>query len=78
MNKIKYLIPNLFTALSLTSGLVAIHVIYEQKNFVTASWLIAFSMLCDGLDGKVARLLNATSKFGILFDTLSDCRESLL
>ena len=72
MNKIKYLIPNLFTALSLTSGLVAIHVIYEQENFVVASWLIAFSMFCDGLDGKVARLLNATSKFGILFDTLSD------
>ena len=72
MNKIKYLIPNLFTGLSLVSGLVALNIIFEQKNFVMASWLIAFSMVCDGLDGKIARLLNATSKFGMLFDTLSD------
>lgn len=72
MNKVKYLIPNLFTGLSLISGLVALNIIFEQRNFVTASWLIAFSMLCDGLDGKIARLLNATSKFGMLFDTLSD------
>ena len=72
MNKIKYLIPNIFTGLSLLSGLIALNVIFEQKNFVMASWLIAFSMVCDGLDGKIARLLNATSKFGMLFDTLSD------
>ena len=72
MNKIKYIIPNLFTGLSLISGLVALNIIFEQKNFVIASWLIAFSMFCDGLDGKIARLLNATSKFGMFFDTLSD------
>ena len=29
-------------------------------------------MLCDGLDGKLARYLNASSRFGALFDTLSD------
>ena len=29
-------------------------------------------MFCDGLDGKFARLLNASSKFGMQFDTLSD------
>ena len=72
MKNIKYLIPNLFTGLSLISGLIALNIIFEQKNYVTASWLVAFSMLCDGLDGKIARLLNATSKFGMLFDTLSD------
>lgn len=68
---LKILVPNIFTALSLTSGLVALHFTYESY-FITASWLIAFSMVCDGLDGKLARLLNASTKFGFLFDTLSD------
>ena len=68
---LKILIPNFFTALSLTSGLVSLY-FTNEGDFVTASWLIPFSMLCDGLDGKLARLLHASSKFGFLFDTLSD------
>lgn len=40
--------------------------------FVNAAWFIAASMICDFLDGKLARLLHAQSKFGALFDTLSD------
>jgi CDP-diacylglycerol---serine O-phosphatidyltransferase len=71
MKNYKVIIPNFFTALSLVSGLFALHFTYED-NYITAAWLIAFSMLCDGLDGKLARLLNATSKFGATFDTLSD------
>ena len=71
INKYKFLIPNAFTAFSLTSGLIALHLIYEG-NFVIASWLIALAMVFDGLDGKLARLLNACTKFGAMFDTLSD------
>lgn len=71
LEKFKILIPNLFTALSLVSGLFALHFIFED-NFILSAWLIAISMLCDGLDGKLARLLNAQSKFGATFDTLSD------
>ncbi|MCK4695617.1 MAG: CDP-diacylglycerol--serine O-phosphatidyltransferase [Candidatus Cloacimonetes bacterium] len=67
----KILIPNLFTAFSLISGLFALQFTFERE-FVIASWLIALSMLCDGLDGKLARYLNASSRFGALFDTLSD------
>jgi len=69
--KLKYLVPNLFTAFSLISGMFALQYVFERK-FVTASWLIAASMVFDGLDGKIARLLKASSRFGSQFDTLSD------
>ena len=71
MKNYKVIIPNFFTALSLVSGLFALHFTYEG-NFIVTAWLIAFSMVCDWMDGKLARLLNATSKFGATFDTLSD------
>lgn len=70
-SSIKYIFPNIFTALSLCSGLLSLQNIIDA-NYVTASWLIVLSMLFDGIDGKVARLLNASSKFGAIFDTLSD------
>ena len=70
-NDLKYLIPNSFTALSLILGLSALQ-LTNIGNFYTAAWLIGFAMVCDFLDGKFARLLNAQSKFGAQFDTLSD------
>jgi len=69
--KIKYIFPTMITASSLIFGLIAMNAASES-NFVMASWLIALSILCDGLDGKVARLLNASTKFGAELDTLSD------
>ncbi len=68
---LKYLIPNSFTAFSLILGLSALHLI-SLGNFFLAAWLIGFAMVCDFLDGKLARILNAQSKFGAQFDTLSD------
>ena len=68
---LKYLVPNSFTALSLILGLTALHLI-SLSNYVLAAWLIGFAMVCDFLDGKFARMLNAQSKFGAQFDTLSD------
>jgi len=69
--KLKYLVPNLFTSLSLISGIFAVK-FSLQSDFITACWLIAFSMFCDGLDGKLARLLDAASRIGSIFDTISD------
>ena len=69
--KYKILIPNFFTALSLILGLISLQLIFEG-SFSKAAWLIGFSMICDFLDGKLARMLNAQTKFGALFDTLSD------
>jgi len=68
---LKYLVPNFFTALSLILGLSALHLI-NLGNFYLAAWLIGFAMVCDFLDGKFARMLNAQSNFGAQFDTLSD------
>ncbi|NQT65368.1 MAG: CDP-alcohol phosphatidyltransferase family protein [FCB group bacterium] len=73
---LKYVVPNSFTALSLILGLSALHLInldnFYLDNFYLAAWLIGIAMICDFLDGKFARLLNAQSKFGAQFDTLSD------
>lgn len=69
--KIKYFIPNFFTAASLVVGFLSINA-SSEGNFVLASWLIALSIFCDGFDGKVARLLNASSRFGAEFDSMSD------
>ena len=69
--KYKILVPNFFTALSLVLGLISLQFIFDG-SFINASWLIGFAMICDFLDGKLARMLNAQSKFGALFDTLAD------
>jgi CDP-diacylglycerol--serine O-phosphatidyltransferase len=69
--KIAYAIPNLFTAASLVCGLVALNQVVNAE-FINAAWLITLAMIFDGFDGRMARLLNATSKFGSHADSLSD------
>lgn len=69
--KFKYLVPNFFTVASLVCGLFALNFIYEE-HFIFACWLLTISMLCDAMDGKLARYLNASSTFGAELDTLSD------
>jgi len=72
MNKqLRYLIPNLFTISSLFAGLAAMHYI-AQDEFVRAAWFVTLSIVLDGLDGKTARLLSATSKFGAEADSFAD------
>ena len=69
--KLAYIVPNFFTASSLICALMALNLIAEG-HFVQGAWLITISMLFDGLDGKVARWLNATSKIGAEADSLAD------
>ncbi len=71
MGKIRYFVPSFFTSLSLLSALVAIHYT-ALDEFILPAWLILFSMICDFLDGKFARILKAASPFGAQYDTLSD------
>ncbi len=70
-SKLRYIIPNLFTVSSLLAGLAALHYISNQQ-YVFAAWLITLSIVLDGLDGKSARLFNATSKFGSEADSFAD------
>ena len=66
-----YVLPNIFTASSIFAGIVSIiHSI--NGDFVMASWLIMLALLFDGLDGRVARLTNTCSRFGVEFDSLAD------
>ncbi len=55
--KLIYLLPNLFTAGSIFTGVISI-VEASQSHFTNAAWLILLALLFDGLDGRVARLTN--------------------
>ncbi|WP_348650967.1 CDP-diacylglycerol--serine O-phosphatidyltransferase [Parendozoicomonas sp. Alg238-R29] len=68
-----YLLPNLLTTGALFCGFYAIvSVTAEQPDFSAAAIAIFVAMVLDGLDGRVARLINAQSKFGAEYDSLSD------
>lgn len=66
-----YLFPNLITTLSLLSGFVSI-LSSTQGKFKLAIICIFVSAVLDGLDGRLARLLNAQSAFGEQFDSITD------
>lgn len=67
----RYLVPNGVTVGSMFCGFLAI--LYSASGrYEKAALAIAISILLDGLDGRVARKLNATSKFGVEFDSFSD------
>lgn len=64
-------IPNLFTLGNLFLGMMAILLAIDGK-YSLAAILVIIAMLLDGLDGRVARALNAQSEFGKELDSLSD------
>src|SRR6516165_5589976 len=68
---VRTLLPNLTTLLALCAGLTAIRLAVEDK----VEWAIAaivFAALLDGIDGRLARLLKGTSRFGAELDSLAD------
>ncbi len=66
-----YLFPNLFTAANLLAGFYSI-VFSVRGNFFEAAIAIALAVVFDNLDGKIARMTGATSRFGFEYDSLSD------
>ncbi|MFZ2209490.1 MAG: CDP-diacylglycerol--serine O-phosphatidyltransferase [Porticoccaceae bacterium] len=66
-----YLLPNLLTTGALFAGFYAILSAMNGK-FSTAAVAIFVAMVFDGLDGRVARLTNTQSAFGVQYDSLSD------
>lgn len=68
---VRVLIPNLFTLLGLCAGLTAIRMAIELR-FDLAIAAVVFAAVLDGLDGRVARLLKASSRFGAELDSLAD------
>ncbi len=65
------IIPNIMTLLGLCAGLTAIRFGLEGR-FGASVVAIAVAACIDGLDGRLARLLKATSRFGAEFDSLAD------
>jgi CDP-diacylglycerol--serine O-phosphatidyltransferase len=69
--KLIYILPNFFTALSIFFGMMSV-IASSQAKFEKAFIYIVLSFIADGLDGRVARLTNTQSKFGLEFDSLAD------
>lgn len=65
------MIPNIMTMLGLCAGLSAMRYALEGR-FGAAAAAITVAACIDGLDGRLARLLRATSRFGAEFDSLTD------
>jgi CDP-diacylglycerol---serine O-phosphatidyltransferase len=68
---LRLLIPNLITLLAMCLGLTAIRFAYEGSIEWAVSAIAAAAVL-DGLDGRVARALKGTSRFGAELDSLAD------
>ena len=66
-----YLLPNLLTTGALFSGFYAI-VSAMNGHFESAAIAIFVAMFFDGMDGRVARMTNTQSAFGVQYDSLSD------
>lgn len=66
-----YLLPNLLTTAGLFAGFYAI--VSAMEGFYDVAAIAIFvAMLADALDGRVARLLHASTDFGMQYDSLSD------
>lgn len=66
-----YLLPNLITTLALFFGFYAV-VSAQGGAYELAAIAIFIAMLADGLDGRVARLTNTQSDFGVQYDSIAD------
>ena len=77
-----YLLPNSLTAGNLFFGFLAIlrcvqanyatDPLVVSNNYKQAVWFILFGVICDALDGRVARLGGRESLFGKEFDSIAD------
>lgn len=68
---LKALIPNIVTLLGLCAGLTAIRLAVESR-YDMALVAIGVAAVLDGVDGRMARLLKASSRFGAELDSLAD------
>ncbi|MCI0735923.1 MAG: CDP-diacylglycerol--serine O-phosphatidyltransferase [Beijerinckiaceae bacterium] len=68
---VRIIAPNLVTLLALCMGLTAIRFAIEGQYEIAVVAVIAAAIL-DGLDGRIARVLRGTSRFGAELDSLAD------
>lgn len=68
---IRVLVPSIFTLLGLCAGLTAIRMAIEHRWDLAVAALV-FAAFLDAIDGRIARLLKASSRFGAELDSLAD------
>jgi CDP-diacylglycerol---serine O-phosphatidyltransferase len=68
---VRTLAPNVVTLLALCAGLTAIRMAFEDR-YTLALAAIVFAAILDGIDGRLARFLKGTSRFGAELDSLAD------
>jgi CDP-diacylglycerol---serine O-phosphatidyltransferase len=66
-----YLLPNLFTTAAMLAGYFAIISAFSGR-YTQGAVAVFIAALLDGIDGRVARLTNTQSDFGVQYDSLSD------
>lgn len=65
------ILPNVFTSMNLFCGYLSI-LFTSRQEFLEAGWIIVLAVICDILDGRLARLTSVTSRFGAELDSLAD------
>ena len=68
---LRVLIPNLITLLALCAGMTAIRLAIEGRLELAVGCIVVAAFL-DGIDGRLARYLEGTSRFGAELDSLAD------
>lgn len=68
---LRLMIPNLITVLAICAGLSGIRLAFEHR-FETAVIMVLVAAFLDAVDGRVARMLKASSNFGAQMDSLAD------
>lgn len=68
---LRMLVPNVITVLAICAGLSGIRLAFENR-FETAVAMVLVAAFLDGIDGRIARALKATSRFGAQMDSLAD------
>ncbi|MDR2729446.1 MAG: CDP-diacylglycerol--serine O-phosphatidyltransferase [Treponema sp.] len=66
-----YIIPSLFTCGNMSFGILSI-ISSINGDFIRAAWFLVAALGCDIIDGRIARMTNTTSMFGMQLDSLSD------
>ncbi len=66
-----YVLPTLFTIGTIFCGFYAV-INTLKGEYDLAAIAIGFAVVCDGLDGRIARLTNSCSEFGMQLDSLAD------
>lgn len=68
---LRLIVPNMITVLAICAGLTGIRLAFENRYELAVVAVLVAAFL-DGVDGRVARLMKATSKFGAQMDSLAD------